>query len=127
MRAYADPRLRFSRNILYNLSYPERSLQLLAPLAKAAGGHGTCGGIFANTEDPDYQSLLAGIREAQRHLTTITRFNMPGFHPEAEYVREMKRYGVLPVEQDPDTVIDVYDTDRRYWQSLWHQPTTKTR
>jgi len=125
MKAYADPRLQFSRNILYNLSRPERSLQLLAPLAKSAGGHATCGDVFANTSDPDYRRLLEGVREAQAQLNAVKRFNMPGFRPEPEYVREMQRYGILPEIQPNDAVIDVYDTDRRYWQSLWHQPATR--
>jgi hypothetical protein len=35
----------------------------------------------------------------------------------------MKRFGILgasfDVDRDP---IDVYETDRRYWQSLWYCP-----
>lgn len=122
MRKYADPRMQFSEHILYNLSRPEKSLQLLAPLARSAGGHGICGEIFGSTADPDYQYLLEGIREAKAHLETITRFNMPGFRPEPEYVREMKRYGVLPAGYKLTDPIDVYDADRRYWQSMWHRP-----
>ena len=122
MRVHADPRLQFSRNILYNLTRPERSLQLLAPLAKSAGGHGTCGAIFADASDPDYQRLLEGVREAQLHLNAIKRFNMPGFIPEPEYVREMKRYGIIPESQPETARVDVYEIDRRYWESLWHRP-----
>lgn len=122
MKHYADPRLQFSRHILYNLSRPEKSVQLLAPLSKSAGGYGICGGVFASTNDTDYQTLLAGIRDAKAHLESITRFNLPGFKPEPEYIREMKRYGVLPASYKIGDAIDVYRTDRRYWQSLWHNP-----
>jgi hypothetical protein len=121
MKKYADPRMQFSEHILYNLSRPEKSLQLLAPLAKSAGGYGICGEIFSDTLDADYQELLAGIRAAKAQLEAITRFNMPGFRPEPEYVREMKRYGVLPASYRLGDPIDVYDTDRRYWQSMWHR------
>jgi cytochrome c553 len=121
MKKYADPRMQFSEHILYNLSRPEKSLQLLAPLAKSAGGYGICGEILADTVDADYQDLLAGIREAKAQLEAITRFNMPRFRPEPEYVREMKRYGVLPASYQLADPIDVYDTDRRYWQSMWHR------
>jgi hypothetical protein len=121
MKNYADPRMQFSEHILYNLSRPEKSLQLLAPLAKSAGGYGICGEIFADTVDADYQDLLAGVREAKAQLEAITRFNMPRFRPEPEYVREMKRYGVLPASYQLADPIDVYDIDRRYWQSMWHQ------
>ena len=122
MKQFADPRLQFSHDILYNLSRPEKSLQLLAPLAKSAGGYGLCGEIFTSTEDVDYQKLLTGIKEAKAHLETITRFNMPQYRPEPEYIREMKRYGILPQSHQANDPIDVYDTDRRYWQSLWPQP-----
>jgi hypothetical protein len=45
---------------------------------------------------------------------------MPHFKPNAGYVREMKRYGVLPVSFDVDKdSIDVYETDLRYWEMLW--------
>jgi len=37
----------------------------------------------------------------------------------------MKRYGVLPRDLPADAPIDVYATDRRYWQSLWHRPAAK--
>jgi hypothetical protein len=123
LRAFGDPRLRFSRHKIYNFTRPEQSIQLRAPLARAAGGLGICGDVFTSRNDPDFEILLAAVRAAKDHLDHITRFDMPNFRPEPEYIREMIRYGILPAEfdinQDP---IDVYETDRRYWQSLWHQP-----
>ena len=48
---------------------------------------------------------------------------MPGFRPNEHYVREMKRYGVLADDFDPAVdPIDVYQVDRAYWRSCWHQP-----
>jgi hypothetical protein len=125
MQRYADPRLQFSRHILYNLSRPEKSLQLLAPLAKAAGGYALCGEVFTSAEDPDFRRLLSGIQEAKAHLESIQRFTMPGFRPEPEYVREMKRYGILPETHQAGDPLNVYDTDRRYWESLWHRPAAR--
>jgi hypothetical protein len=122
MRQFADPRLQFSHNLLYNLTRPEKSLQLLAPLSQSAGGYGICGDIFTSTTDPDFQAMLAGIREAKMHLESISRFNLPNFRPEPEYVREMQRYGILPEIQLPTDVVNVYETDLRYWQSLWYRP-----
>lgn len=122
MRKYADPRMQFSHNILYNLSRPDKSVQLLAPLAKSAGGYELCGPIFSNTTDPDYQLLLAGIEEAKAYLESITRFHMPHFRPEPEYIREMKHYGILAENHRDQDPIDVYATDRKYWESFWHQP-----
>ena len=116
-----DPMLRRASQALYNMTRPEKSVLLLAPLSKAAGGWESCGQpVFADTKDPDYQLLLNTIRRASQRLNDIKRFDMPGFKPNAQYVREMKRYGILPASfdlaRDP---IDVYQTDRAYWESMW--------
>jgi hypothetical protein len=34
----------------------------------------------------------------------------------------MKRYGVLLPDLPEDTPLDVYQTDRTYWRSLWYHP-----
>ena len=47
---------------------------------------------------------------------------MEGFRPRQEWVREMRRYGVLPPDHDPEADCDVYATDERYWRSFWHEP-----
>jgi hypothetical protein len=119
MRKYADPRMQFSHNIVYNLSRPEQSIQLLAPLARAAGGHAICGEVLLGTADPDYVTLLAGIQEAKVYLESITRFNMASFRPEPEYIREMKNYGILDAAYREGDPIDVYELDRKYWESFW--------
>ena len=89
-------------------------------LAQDAGGHGLCGSVFTSTDDGNFVALLASIRDAKAYLEKITRFNMPHFQPASEYVREMKRYGVLGPDYRPGDPIDVYQTDQRYWQSMWH-------
>ena len=127
LKEFGDPRLRFSRHKIYNLSHPEKSIQLLAPLSKAAGGLGICGPIITDTNDGDYKKLLHAIQESKQYLDRITRFDMPNFRPEPEYVREMIRYGILPIGFDATTdPIDVYDTDRRYWESMWHKPVPRS-
>jgi len=122
------------QDLLYNLTHPEQSLVLLAPLAEKAGGLGLCktsfnkdearpADVFADTSDADYQKALAEIARVGERLDEQKRFDMPGFRPSRHYVREMIRYGVLPdtfdAESDP---IDAYETDRLYWRSLWHTP-----
>ncbi|MGD0090935.1 MAG: hypothetical protein ABSE73_13540, partial [Planctomycetota bacterium] len=125
----------------FNLSRPEKSLLLLAPLAKESGGLGLClerprfaaakkpgpeappANVFPGKDDPDYRQLLAWIAALANELARIKRFDMPGFRPNEHYVREMKRYGALPPEFDPaKDSIDVYQTDERYWRSFWYQP-----
>jgi mono/diheme cytochrome c family protein len=130
-----DPRIRFSRHIVFNLSRPDKSLLLLAPLAKAAGGWAEtalpadpksakrCPAVFKDTTDPDYVALLAAMQAGKAMLDSMTRFNMSNFTPRPAYLREMKRYGILPPDFDPaKQQVDVYDLDRRYWEALWHQP-----
>ena len=125
----------------YNLTEPEKSPILLAPLAKDAGGWGVCrkgrrpaGGpsarkasgaeaVFANTSDPDYRQILSDIRATKAVLDEVTRFDMPHFRPNAHYVREMKRYGILAAHgRDAANAIDPYALDRAYWRSLWWVP-----
>ncbi|MHC4181490.1 MAG: HzsA-related protein, partial [Planctomycetota bacterium] len=147
---FSDVRIRFSRHRLFNLSRPEKSLMLLAPLAKEAGGYGICAArasnaksdgssqdplpsprvrgegqgvrgseeaVFADATDPDYQKILALCRAGKEHLEQIKRFDMPGFRPTPTYIREMKKYGILPKDLAEDAEIDVYATDRAYWRS----------
>jgi predicted component of viral defense system (DUF524 family) len=50
----------------------------------------------------------------------VPRYGTPGFRPNWQYVREMKRFGVLPAEFDPArSPIDIFATDQAYWKSLW--------
>jgi len=134
-----DIRIQFSRHLMFNLSRPEKSLILLAPLADDAGGYGLCKQrnedgsfgqtvtVFTDVNDPDYQKVLALCHEGKRKLEQIKRFDMPGFRPTKTYIREMKKYGLLPKNLSEDTLIDVYATDRAYWRSLWWQPTVTAR
>ena len=46
-------------------------------------------------------------------LDRIKRFDMPEFQPRDEYVREMKRFGILPVDSTGEATID--DVQLRIW------------
>jgi len=121
-------------DLLYNLTHPEQSLVLRAPLAKQAGGLGICrtslnkkdanpADVFTSDRDADYQRALAEITRAGQRLDQQKRFDMPGFRPSPHYVREMIRFGILPETFNAESdAVDVYQTDRRYWGSLWHTP-----
>jgi mono/diheme cytochrome c family protein len=116
-----DVRRKFSRQLLYNLTYPEKSTLLLAPLAKSAGGYESCGkAVFRNRKDPRYEKILKGIERTKQHLDQIKRFDMSGFVPRPEYVREMQKYGILPPEATPPDVTDIYSLEQKYWQSQWY-------
>jgi mono/diheme cytochrome c family protein len=129
-----DPRLRMSRHIVFNLTRPDKSLMLLAPLAEEAGGYGRCrvtnqelspaaqSAVFASREDPDYQKILAMCCAGKDGLEQVKRFDMPDFVPPTPYIREMKRYGILPEDLAEHTSIDPYQIDRHYWRSLWYEP-----
>jgi len=140
------------KDLLDNLTRPEKSLVLLAPLAKKAGGLGLCNGplpapkpprqpaaeaadssprrvfhtVFLDTRDADYQKLLARIVKAKDQLDRIKRFDMPGFRPNEHYIREMKRFGILPPGLGPDDPVDPYATDTAYWRSFWYRPQTSS-
>ena len=120
----SDARLKRSRHALFNLTRPEKSYFLRAPLSVAAGGFGRCTSaqhraVFESTDDPDYRCLLAMIEAGRETLNRIKRFDMIGFRPREEYLRELKRYGILPatfdLAKDP---VDPYRVDRQYWDSF---------
>ena len=123
-----NPALVTSRHLVFNLTRPEKSLILLAPLSREAGGYQLCrkgddpAPVIANRDDPAYQTLLAMVTAGKNDLDNMTRFDMPNFKPHPAYIREMKRYGILPANLPSDAKVDPYDTDRKYWESLWHQP-----
>ena len=115
---------------LYNLSYPEKSMILLAPLAEEAGGYGWCeaedgqpAAVFRDANDPDYQSILQAVRAAKARQEQAGQYGLPSFRPEEHYVHWMKRFGILSesfdAAKDP---IDPYATDEAYWRSFWHHP-----
>ncbi len=133
-----DPITRLSIHILINLTRPELSPLLLGPLAKEAGGYGTCTGaykelrpfdertppndppVFKSTNDPGYKKIIAGIKKVRQDLY---RFELAGFRPHNHYIRELKRFRILPQDFNPhNDPIDPYETDRAYWKSLWHTP-----
>jgi hypothetical protein len=125
-----DPRLFRSRHLVFNLSRPENSVIILAPLAEAAGGWGLCRdprtresvAVFKDRDEPDYRALVAMSQAGKDRLDDIKRFDMPGFRPRGDWVREMKRFGILPRGTGPSDPIDIYETERQYWQSLWYTP-----
>jgi hypothetical protein len=78
--------------------------------------------IFPDTNDPDYQKLLAWCVAGKDRLAEIKRFDMPGFQPRRDWVREMERYGILSTRRDVTAPLDPYAVERTYWESLWHEP-----
>jgi len=138
------PTFRTSRHHLFNLSRPGKSLVLMAPLAESAGGYAkgsvpaklvpinlatapvpiTHPVVFTSTNDPDYLAILVHLQAAQARLNEIKRFDMPGFQPRYEYLREMKRDGVLPADFDlkNPSPINPYELDQKYWRQFWVNP-----
>ncbi|MHC4251601.1 MAG: HzsA-related protein [Planctomycetota bacterium] len=115
-----DPLARFSAHVMMNFSRPERSRIILAPLAKEAGGWGACGDVFRDHTNPDYVRMLKALQKGAETANSIPRFATPGFRPNAQYIREMVRYGVLPEGTDPATQPhDGFTLDRMYWRSFW--------
>jgi hypothetical protein len=126
-----DPQVQSSRHFLFNLSRPELSLIVLAPLSPKAGGLGMGRrdpktgqiekqiAVFDSTDDPDYRALLAMMQAGKARLEEMGRFDMPTFRPPMPYIREMRRYGILPATVKPGDKVDYYAADRAYWKSFW--------
>ncbi len=114
----------------YNVTDPAKSLLLLAPLAKDAGGLGWCvpekhdgdkAPPFAERDSEDFKTLRAFVDEI------VTAFGRPrwfqdGFRPRDFYIREMKRFGALPAAFDADRdTLRPYAADRRYFRTIYRQ------
>jgi len=119
---------RFSAHVLLNMSRPELSPLLLGPLPRAAGGWGTCPHEFQGTDDPDYQALLTLMQDRKKQYDQVPRYGMSGFKPNAQYVREMKKFGVLPAQFDLNRdPIDIFEIEQRYWQLFWYRPESERK
>jgi hypothetical protein len=134
---WEEPALKRVRHMLFNLTEPEKSVILLAPLNKNNGGYGSCKEIlpdgsfgkqytvFTGTNDKDYQAILQMIEAGKQKLHEATRFDMVDFKPHPAYIREMKKYRILPADFNAENEkIDVYQLDRKYWDSFTYQPAT---
>jgi hypothetical protein len=118
-----DPIARYSVNMLLDFSHPALSPLLLGPLSKGLGGYAACGEIFKDTGDPDYRRLLGLIEKAKATLDEEPRYATAGFRPNHQYLREMKKYGILPPQFDPaKDPIDVFQIDQAYWRAQWCNP-----
>jgi hypothetical protein len=67
---------------LCNLTRPDKSLLLRAPLAPNAGGLGLCAEtVFTRADDPDYLAIRGAIAAGSRRHQQEKRFHMPGVRP----------------------------------------------
>lgn len=122
-----DPNERYGVRI--NLDDIDRSMMLLGPLAKEAGGFELCLddakqplASFTSREDPDFVQLRERIIEIRDEAMPY-RYDREGFRPLPTYVREMKRQGLLPVDFDAaNDPWDPYALDEAFWRSFWHEP-----
>ncbi|MDR2117888.1 MAG: hypothetical protein LBP87_16045 [Planctomycetaceae bacterium] len=106
-----------------NISNPERSFLLRASLAKEAGGLGICSKIvFENKDDPLYQEILRSLQRTHQQLETGKRFDMPGFRPNNDYIREMQKYGFVKKDLAPDETFDYYRAEKEYFDSWYYDP-----
>jgi hypothetical protein len=117
---------KFGRNrtplSLCNLTRPDKSLLVRAPLLRTAGGLELCEPtVFADPSDPDYCQILASITTAADRHRQTKRFDMPGFRPNDHYILQMQRYGILAKDLAPEEPIDAYAADRAYWRSFWYR------
>ena len=107
---------------LCNLTRPDQSLLVRAPLSVQAGGLGICGpDVFNDANDSDLKEILASIESAAAQHRESKRFDMPGFRPNDHYVIQMRRFEILPKTVKVDEPIDFREADEAYWRSFWHE------
>ncbi|MDR0338139.1 MAG: hypothetical protein LBI18_13720 [Planctomycetaceae bacterium] len=109
-----------------NISNPERSFLLRAPLAKEAGGLGICSKIvFENKDDPLYQDILKSLQRTHQQLENGKRFDMSNFRPNNDYIREMQKYGFIKKDLAPNETFDYYRVEKEYFDSWYYDPTIR--
>lgn len=115
----------FSRQFYYNYTRPEKSLVLLKPLAKSAGGLADdkdkkCHPIvFSDKNDADYQKILQNFKELADWLKQDSPFqNEPNFHPNIGYIKTMQKCKILPPDHPLKKPLDAMQIDEEYfkWQ-----------
>lgn len=124
---WAFPRHHFSwGGTICNATNPEQSLLLRAPLAKEAGGLGICSRIeFKSKDDPVYQNVLNSLNDMKRRMDEGKRFDMPGFRPNDDYIREMQKYGFVKKDLGPNETFDFYKAEKEYFDSWHYDPAIK--
>ncbi len=121
------------RNI--DLTKPEMSLILRAPLSKSAGGLGLCKKakhrskkaetappveVFTSTDDPLYKDTLNRIRKAAKTLKPA--YYQDGYRPPRGYFDQMIRMGVLKGKPEKP---DFYAIDQHYFNTVQSGPGVK--
>ena len=63
--------------------------------------------------------MLAAILDTEALHDSDPRWDTPGWKAPVEYIREMKRHGILPGTFDRETdPLNPHETDRRYWHAV---------
>ena len=71
------------REVWTRIENPWKNSFLLAPLARSAGGSGTCGkAVFQDTRDADYQAILKTFEPVTQAMKEKPRIDMPGGAPD---------------------------------------------
>ncbi len=76
------------RRVWTRITHPELNPFLTAPLARSAGGTERCGrAVFADTDDPDYRTILSTFEPIAARLRETPRMDMPGAEPSCNVSR----------------------------------------
>jgi hypothetical protein len=79
--------------------------------------------VFEDKNDPEYIQLLAILQKGKEQVDQRPRYGTPGFRPNRQYIRELKKYGVLDPDFDPQaSSLDIFDADQKYWSTFWYAP-----
>ena len=119
-----SPRVRLSSEAVFNLTFPENSAVLCAPLDAKAGGRAGKGGhpaIFKSRADPRYQTVLKAVQKAKNFVDSKNpRYDSPNYKPRGAYLRAMKRYGIIGGENSEN--FSAFECDKKYWDAAINRP-----
>jgi len=111
------------KDLLYNLSEPEKSLVLTIPLAENAGGSAKPANshpvVFKDKNDPHYADVLNALRAASELLAKVSPFeDSPNFRTTAGYVEKMRFLKILPADFPHEGKLDARKADAAYFEHV---------
>ncbi len=127
----------YIQHALYNFTDIEESRVLKIGLAKDAGGFATNPAgtrkverdengvwkhpvVFKDKNEQGYKDLQAYIQAFKNFLDKNPQYDSPDFIPNEAYVREMKRFGIMPADYDPTTrTLDFGKLEKIYFDETW--------
>lgn len=111
---------RIPHDLQFNFDNPERSIFVLTPLAKSAGGRAEKNVhpvVFKDKKDGDYQLIMSFLNKCKEWLSQNRPFyDKPNFRPNKGYTMVLQKCGIIKKNLKDKTPIPAFESDEKYFQ-----------